>query len=1002
MRAPTRWGSALSRGAAKRHQQRGSSVWVLAILGCLALITMLTVLALVASTAHDNPTKESVHDHLKQQLRGADPGSAATLVETQGDNDMVIAASSVDAAPLRPDVVEIDEMATVSDKNVPDVSQHRADDRSLPRPQGYDQLVFEQKGCSVFTETGNAHAHAAGEVSVRLIAVASDSTATITEFAPRYSRHDERYFPQDSLVVSNASYRQLRLITDSLRVVATSSAVPGAGAVDVRVACDADDHGTESKLSWGYDLSQGGAASVGVAFTGTGEADRNSVGLHLTFPKKSRMALFGLPSRGAGVRLQARDEVQLKNLDVNHYALDAHANLYGSVPLVHAVDLAHPRKYTFGVLWLNAAPTRIQTKTRDGDESSVSELIFLSAAGAGRAYFLPGPTAADVLRQYFVLTGYPLLPPLFGIGYHQCRWSYRDQADVEDVNRKFDEHDIPADTIWLDIDHTNDKRYFTWDGSRFPDSLKMISRLELSGRRLVTITDPHIKVDRNYFVYRGAHDKNLFITKSARRGDEEFRGHCWPGESSWIDFANPAARAWYATLFAPEVYRGSTLRVFSWNDMNEPSVFSGPEITMPMDAGQTDGNQVYRHEDLHNMYGFHHTMATFAGHLLRSDNKQRPFVLTRSFFAGSQRYAAVWTGDNQAQWSHLKASVSMIMMHSLGGIVFVGADVGGFFDDPDEELHVRWFQLGCLYPFFRGHSHEQTRRREPWLQTPMVAQNIAEAIRFRYTLMPYLYWTFFAAHHYGKAVWRPRMLEFPFHDASYLVDEDESVMVGFSLLAVPALHKGQLSVKTTLPPVAYTNFWTGEGYAAGATVAFPVPDAHQYTSAQPVLPLLIRAGCIVPTVANVSGVRSSDIAKKAAVTLVAALDAQCTAVGYLYHDDGESTDFATSSKFCSRMVIIEFRDHHDSNTSTLHLTVRPVKNNTCAEPRPESWSFFKIQRLRVHTAHCSKMALRGGDWVSPKRWDRITFGQGVWETATSPATDVQWTENFEWHPTSEQ
>ena len=179
-------------------------------------------------------------------------------------------------------------------------------------------------------------------------------------------------------------------------------------------------------------------------------------------------------------------------------------------------------------------------------------------------------------------------------------------------------------------------------------------------------------------------------------GAAPFEGECWPGNSAWVDYANPEGRDFWAGKMSTYLTAmGPTLH--TWNDMNEPSVFQGPETTMPKNLKHVGGLE---HRDLHNMYGFYQTMATFQGHKKARPNL-RPFILTRAIFAGSQRYAALWTGDNWASWEHLGASVPMLLSLSVSGMPFVGADVGGFFRDPEEQLLVRWYQTGSLQPFFR-------------------------------------------------------------------------------------------------------------------------------------------------------------------------------------------------------------------------------------------------------------------------------------------------------------
>lgn len=132
--------------------------------------------------------------------------------------------------------------------------------------------------------------------------------------------------------------------------------------------------------------------------------------------------------------------------------------------------------------------------------------------------------------------------------------------------------------------------------------------------------------------------------------------------------------------------------------MNEPSVFNGPEITMPKDCVHYGG---WEHRHVHNIYGLMHTIGTHQGLMQRSHNTLRPFILTRSHFSGSQRYTAVWTGDNAAEWSHLAISYPMCLSLALGGISFCGADIGGFFKNPEVELLTRWYQAGAWLPFYR-------------------------------------------------------------------------------------------------------------------------------------------------------------------------------------------------------------------------------------------------------------------------------------------------------------
>lgn len=272
----------------------------------------------------------------------------------------------------------------------------------------------------------------------------------------------------------------------------------------------------------------------------------------------------------------------------------------------------------------------------------------------------------------------------FTLAYHQCRWNYNDEEDVRTVVENFDLHNMPVDVMWLDIEYTDNKKYFTWDAIKFPHPQIMQQNLTALGRKLVVIIDPHIKRDGGYFLHNDALANDYYVKN---KDGSVYEGWCWPGSSSYLDFFNPAVRNYYSGLYDLSKFPGSTQDMYIWNDMNEPSVFNGPEITMPKDCVHYGG---WEHRHVHNLYGLYHTMGTFSGLLSRSQNTRRPFILTRAHFAGSQRYAAVWTGDNAAEWSHLAISYPMCLSLALGGISFCGADIGGFFKNPDVELLTRW------------------------------------------------------------------------------------------------------------------------------------------------------------------------------------------------------------------------------------------------------------------------------------------------------------------------
>ncbi|KAM5240873.1 neutral alpha-glucosidase C isoform 4-T5 [Hipposideros larvatus] len=601
--------------------------------------------------------------------------------------------------------------------------------------------------------------------------------------------------------------------------------------------------------------------------------------------------LYGIPQHAESHQLKNTsdgDAYRLYNLDVYGYKIYDKKGIYGSVPYL----LAHKQGRTLGIFWLNSSETlvEINTEPQMGPVAAKQEVRprtdvhWMSESGIIDVFLLMGPTPSDVFKQYSSLTGTQAMPPFFSLGYHQCRWNYEDEQDVKAVDEGFDKHDIPYDVIWLDIEHTEGKRYFTWDKKRFPNPERMQELLQNKKRKLVVISDPHIKIDPDYSVYAKAKEQGFFV-RNHEGGD--FEGVCWPGLSCYLDFTNPEVREWYSRLFAFSAYQGSTDILYIWNDMNEPSVFRGPEQTMQKNAIH-HGN--WEHRELHNIYGFYQQVATAEGLIQRSKGKERPFVLTRSFFAGSQKYGAVWTGDNRAKWSYLKISIPMLLTLNVTGISFCGADVGGFIGNPEAELLVRWYQAGAYQPFFRGHATIKTKRREPWLFGEEHTRLIREAIRERYALLPYWYSLFYRAHVASEPIMRPLWVEFPDELETFGVEDE--YMLGCALLVHPVTEPKATVVDVFLP--GRNEVWydskTFAHWEGACTVKIPV--------ALDSIPVFQRGGSIVPIKTRIG--KSTGWMTDFPYGLRVALSTKGSAVGELYLDDGHSFRYLHQKQFLHR------------------------------------------------------------------------------------------------------
>ena len=640
-----------------------------------------------------------------------------------------------------------------------------------------------------------------------------------------------------------------------------------------------------------------------------------AVGLDMVFAGAD--AVYGLPEHTTTLalrdtRAEHREPYRLFNADVFEYETDETMALYGAVPLVLAHDSA--RGTTAGVLWLNPTETWVDVQhhhrnnkaaaegQQQQEQQNEEEVRWTSEDGLVDVWLFAGPEAEDVFRQSTAVTGRPFLPPLFATAYHQSRWNYNSQDDVRDVDAGFDAHDIPYDVLWLDIEHTDGKRYFTWDQSKFAEPEAMQRNLSAKGRRLVTIVDPHIKRDSGYYVHSEAAANGYYVKRAD--GHSDYEGHCWPGTSHWVDFFNPAAREWWAAKFGLDQYRGSSERLFIWTDMNEPAIFNGPETTMDRDARHAGGLE---HRQVHNAFGHVEAMATYEGVRRRVDN-QRPFVLSRSFFAGTQRYAAIWTGDNRASWAHLQAMFPMVLSLNLAGIVFSGADVGGFFGNPEPELLVRWYQAAAFVPFFRAHAHLDTARREPWLFGENNTALIRAAVARRYALLPYLYTLFRDAATTGAPVARALWTVFPRDAATATVDN--ALMLGPALLVQPVTRAGAASERVYLPAGVWYDHDTLAPVAGPRTLDVPTPLSK--------VPAFYRGGHVVPL--RTRPRRSSTQQARDPYTLVVAPDAAGEAAGALYIDDGISFDYARTGAF----DLVRFRlapQQQKQGGSTLTATV---------------------------------------------------------------------------------
>jgi alpha-glucosidase len=457
------------------------------------------------------------------------------------------------------------------------------------------------------------------------------------------------------------------------------------------------------------------------------------------------------------------------------------------------------------------------------------EATVIFDGGALRYYFITGELP-EIFKMYTELTGRPPLPPQWALGYHQSRWGYKDQAQVNELLDNFIENDLPLSALHLDIDYMRDYRVFTVDTERFPDLAGLSLRLASQNAHLVTILDPGVKCDPQYTVDRDGLAQGVFIKTAS---GTPVKGLVWPGWCHYPDFTSPAARNWWKSYYATLLNQGVS---GFWHDMNEPALFSAwGEPTLPQSVLHHIEGKGGDHLVAHNIYGHLMNQAGFEGLSSLAPDK-RPWILSRSGWVGTQRFAWHWTADANATWDMLKQTLISLLHLSMSGYYFSGSDIGGFSHHPTPELYIRWFQLAAFTPFFRLHNAKGLPPREPWTFGKSTLEIVRNIIRFRYRLMPYLYSLAYQSSSQGLPIIRPTMWADPHNLDTWEIDDQ--FLLGDNLLVAPVLNPGQTDRSILLPPGEWIDLWDGTRYNGPGPIMVPTPLDK--------IPVLVRAGSVIP------------------------------------------------------------------------------------------------------------------------------------------------------------
>ncbi len=563
----------------------------------------------------------------------------------------------------------------------------------------------------------------------------------------------------------------------------------------------------------------------------------------------------------------------------------------------------------------------------DFGKNSPQQWWYQAVNGEMRLYLIAG-SPAQVLEKFTRLSGRIPLPPRWALGLHQSRWSYYPQSRVEEVISEFRKRRIPCDVIHFDIHYMDDYRCFTWDHDRFPDLPGLLEQLHVLGFKGLSLIDPGIKVDRGFHVYDQGIKDGHFL---AYRNGTPFTGPVWPGNCHFPDFTSPATREWWGTQYKSLLDLG--MDAF-WNDMNEIALITSRTGTHVPDEVRLSGEERGAdYGELHAIYGMQMARASVEG-LMRLNPEKRPLILTRSGWAGVQRYAFHWTGDNASTFDHLRLSISMVMNLGLCGISMTGPDVGGFNGTPTPELFARWIQAGAFTPFFRIHTITGSPDQEPWSFGPEVEEISRRYISLRYQLLPYIYTAVWQASETGKPVMRPLGFD---HPGERNVMLDDEYYFGDSFIVAPVTQQGARERQIYLPEGEYYDFWSGEHIVGPVEFIIQAELDH--------LPLYVKAGAVIPFFPT-----QQYIGEKHIGTLTLKVyTGKGHMTSYLYDDDGKTPATATSFR--------SITNTYTTMSDDRGITISKISNGGGYK---SEWNEINLQVIGLDSPE--KIAIRG---ISP-------------------------------------
>lgn len=450
-------------------------------------------------------------------------------------------------------------------------------------------------------------------------------------------------------------------------------------------------------------------------------------------------------------------------------------------------------------------------------------LKIISRSGDFDLYLIEGENLMDIVKEFRSLIGQSYIAPKWALGYGQSRWSYMNADEVRQLVKTYQENHIPLDSVYLDIDYMEDYKDFTINKESFPNFSEFVKEMRELGIHLVPIIDAGVKIEDGYDVYEEGVEKGYFVKDE---NGNDFVAGVWPGRVHFPDVLNQDARRWFGEKYKVLLDQG--IDGF-WNDMNEPAIFYSEDhlkevfdkidgykdmnldiqsffefkgMVADLSNNESDyqrfyhnlDGRIYRHDKVHNLYGFAMTQAAGEAFETLEPNK-RILLFSRSSYIGMHRFGGIWTGDNCSWWTHLLLNIKMMPSLNMCGFLYSGADIGGFGSNVTEDLMLRWLAFGIFTPLMRNHSAMGTRRQELYEFEHM--ESCRHILDIRYGILPYLYSEYVKAALRDDLLFQP--LSFVYPEDTFTTQVEDQLMVGESIMIAPVYEQNAKGRYVYLP-----------------------------------------------------------------------------------------------------------------------------------------------------------------------------------------------------------